>query len=94
MVKGLRVVFTPNPVSLAIYSYAVPESGTHGTVTAVHTAGGLRTYMEGPRSGLVFVRWDSDGSVCGVSLRDLKLEPAEGEPPASGVRPTVGLSQS
>jgi hypothetical protein len=77
MVRGLRVVFGPNPVSRALYSYAVPASGTRGTVTAVHTAGGLRTYMDGPGGGLVYVEWDSDGSVCGVSMRDLTLEPAE-----------------
>lgn len=78
MVQGLRVVFSPNPVASAPYSYRVPEPGTCGTITAARTAGGLRTYIEGPGGGLVFVEWDGDGLVCGVSMRDLKLEPAEG----------------
>jgi hypothetical protein len=33
MVRGLRVVFSPNPVSRMLYSYPVPEPGTRGTVT-------------------------------------------------------------
>ncbi len=77
MVRGLRVVFSPNPASLALYSYRVPERGAHGTVTAVRTAGGVRTYLDGPGGGLVYVRWDGHGLVCGISMRDLKLEPAE-----------------
>ena len=77
MVLGLRVVFSPNPVSRLLYSYRVPEPGTPGTVTAVRLAGGLRTYLGGPGGGLVYVEWDADGLVCGVSMRDLKLEPAE-----------------
>jgi hypothetical protein len=80
MVRGLRVVFSPNPVSKMLYSYPVPKEGTRGTVTAVRTDGGVRTYLHGPGGGLVFVRWDLDGLVCGVSPRDLKLEPAEDEP--------------
>jgi hypothetical protein len=75
MVQGLRVIFSPNPVSRVMYSYPVPESGAHGTVTAARTPGGLRTYVEGPGGGLVYVRWDADGFVWGISLRDLKLEP-------------------
>jgi hypothetical protein len=82
MVRGLRVVFSPDPVAGSPYSYRVPEPGTCGTVTAARTAGGLRTYIEGPGGGFVFVEWDGDGLVCGVSMRDLKLEPAEG----TGVR--------
>jgi len=31
MVRGLRVVFSPNPISRALYSYRVPEPGTRGT---------------------------------------------------------------
>lgn len=77
MVRGLRVVFSPNPVSLALYSHRVPEAGARGSVTAAHTAGGLRTYLDGPGGGLVFVEWDRDGLVCAVSMRDLKLEPVE-----------------
>jgi hypothetical protein len=79
MVQGLRVIFSPNPVSRVMYSYPVPDTGTRGTVTAARTASGLRTYVEGPGGGFVYVQWDSDGSVCGVSLRDLKLEPEEGD---------------
>ena len=77
MVRGLRVVFSPNPVSCVLYSYGVPEPGARGTVTTARTAGGLRTYLDGPGGGLVYVEWDGDGLVCGVSMRDLKLEPAE-----------------
>ena len=77
MVRGLRVVFSPNPVSRALYSYRVPEPGARGTVTAAHTAEGLRTYVMGPAGGLVFVEWDGDGLVCAVSMRDLTLEPDE-----------------
>ena len=79
MVRGLRVVFSPNPGSRALYSYRVPEPGAHGTVTAVQTAGGLRTYLVGPSGPVVYVRWDGDGLVCCVSMRDLKLEPVEHE---------------
>ena len=79
MVRGLRVVFSPNPASRALYSYRVPDPGARGTVTAAWTAGGLRTYLVGPGGGLVYVRWDGDGLVCGVSMRDLKLEPGEDE---------------
>ena len=50
-----------------------------GTITAVRTAGGIRTYIPGPGAGLVYVEWDGAGLVCAVSLRDLKLEPAEDE---------------
>jgi len=78
MVRGLRVMFSPNPATRALYSYRVPVAGACGTVTAVRTAGGVRTYLDGPGGGLVYVRWDPDGLVCGVSMRDLKLEPAEG----------------
>ncbi len=48
MVQGLRVVFSPNPASRALYSYCVPDAGARGTVTAAWTAGGLRTYLVGP----------------------------------------------
>ena len=77
MVQGLRVVFSPNPVSRLLYSYRVPDQGAHGTITAVRVAGGMRTYLDGPGGGLVYVEWDGDGLVCGVSLRDLVLEPTE-----------------
>ena len=77
MVRGLRVVFSPNPVSRVLYSYRVPEPGARGTITAARTAGGVRTFVDGPGGGLVYVEWDGDGLVCGVSMRDLKLEPAE-----------------
>ena len=80
MVQGLRVVFSPNPASRALYSYRVPDPGARGTVSAARTAGGLRTYLVGPGGGFVYVRWDGDGQVCGVAMRDLKLEPAEDQP--------------
>jgi len=35
--------------------------------------------IPGPGAGLVYVEWDGEGLVCAVSLRDLKLEPAEDE---------------
>jgi hypothetical protein len=79
MLKGLRVVFSPNPVSRLLYSYRVPEPGTRGTVTAVQTAGSIRTYIPGPGVGLVYVEWDMAGLVCAVSPRDLKLEPDQTE---------------
>jgi hypothetical protein len=79
MLKGLRVVFSPNPVSRVLYSYSVPEPGTRGTVTAVPSAGSVRTYIPGPGVGLVYVEWDVDALVCAVSPRDLKLEPDEDE---------------
>ena len=87
MVQGLRVVFSPNPASRLLYSDPAPDSGARGTVTAARTSSGLRTYLDGPGGGLVYVAWD-DGLVCGVSMRDLKLEPAEderpGQPEAAG----------
>ena len=46
-------------------------------MTATWTASGLRTYLVRSGGGLVYVRWDGDGLVCGVSMRDLKLEPAD-----------------
>jgi len=79
MVKGLRVVFSPNPASRMLYSYRVPEAGACGTITAVRVGGGIRTYMPGPGAGLVYVEWGGDGLVCAVSLRDLKLEPTGDE---------------
>lgn len=77
MVKGLRVMFSPNPASGMLYTYRVPETGARGTITAVRTGGTVRTYIPGPGAGLVYVEWDGDGLICAVSLRDLKLEPAE-----------------
>jgi len=79
MVRGLRVVFSPNPASRMLYSYRIPETGARGTITAVQTAGAIRTYIPGPGAGLVYGEWDGDGLVCAVSVRDLKLEPAEDE---------------
>jgi hypothetical protein len=73
MIRGLRVVFSPNLASNEPYPYRVPEVGAHGTITAARTTGGLRTYLDGPGGGLVFVEWDADGLVCCVSMRDLKL---------------------
>jgi hypothetical protein len=78
MVRGLRVVFSPSPDDRATWPPA-PRAGARGTVTAARTPDGLRTYRDGPRGGLVYVRWDADGLVCGVSMRDLTLEPAGDE---------------
>ena len=77
MVKGLRVIFSPNPVSRVPYSYRVPDPGAHGTVTEARTACGSRTYVAGRGGGLVYVEGEPDGLICSVSLRDLKLEPDE-----------------
>jgi hypothetical protein len=44
-------------------------------VSAGRTEYGLRTYLDGPGGGFVFVEWDGDGQVSAVTLRDLKLEP-------------------
>lgn len=73
MVQGLRVVFAPT--TQLKYPHRVPTAGAHGTVTAARTAEGFRTYLYGPGGGLVFVRWDPDGMVCAVTMRDLTLEP-------------------
>ena len=77
MVKGLRVVFAP--AADAAYEYPVPERGTRGTLTEARFGAALRTYLGGPRGGLVYVKWDSDDPVCAVGMRDLKLEPAPTE---------------
>lgn len=79
MVRGLRVVFSPSADSRSASSRSVPQAGTHGTITAARTPDGLRTYLDGPRGGLVYVEWDTDGLVCCVSMRDLTLEPAADE---------------
>ena len=76
MVQGLRVVFSPTPVSRLRY-FRAPEPGTGGTVTAARVDGELRTFLSGPGGGLVYVKWDRGGLVCGVSLRDLTLEREE-----------------
>jgi hypothetical protein len=78
MVQGLRVVFTPDPGTQ--YAHRVPEPGTRGTVTSARVAGAPRTYLYGPGGGLCYVEWDGDGLVCAVTLRDLRLEPAEDAP--------------
>jgi hypothetical protein len=77
MVKGLRVTFAPAPD--AAYAYAVPPPGTCGTLAEVRVGRAQRTYLGGPRGGLVFVEWDSDDPVCAIGMRDLKLEPAPAE---------------
>ena len=82
MVRGLRVVFSPSPEGRAVSPPSVPQAGAHGTITAVKTPEGLRTYRHHPRSGLVYVEWDRGGIVGSVSLRDLTLEPADEQPHA------------
>jgi hypothetical protein len=52
------------------------EDLVEGTVTAHRQR--PPAYLDGPGGGLVYVEGD-DGLVCGVSMRDLKLEPAEDE---------------
>src|SRR5437867_12613324 len=69
MVRGLRVVFSPNPASRMLYSYRVPEAGARGTITAVRTAGGIRTYIPGPGAGRVYVEWDGEALASAASLR-------------------------
>jgi hypothetical protein len=87
MVKGLRVVFSPDRRSRETYPYRVPDVGAHGTVTAVRADGGIRTYIPGPGPGLAYVEWEPDGLVCAISLRDLKLEPDGGGTAPAVTRP-------
>lgn len=76
MVQGLRVVFSPDRVRRSARVNGLPEAGARGTVTVGLTGNGPRTYL-GAENGLVYVQWDRDGSVSTVSMRDLRLEPAE-----------------
>ncbi len=69
---GMRVRFSPRPVSAGLYTNP-PEIGATGSVTTVPVPGGRRAYMPGPGGGLVFVKWD-DGHVQGVSPIDLVRE--------------------
>jgi hypothetical protein len=98
MVRGLRVVFSPNPVSRALCSYAVPASGTRGTVTAVHTAGGLRTYLDGPGGGLVYVEGipmaPCAACPCATSRSSQPRRRRRAEPMPSPVRAKPRVSQS
>jgi hypothetical protein len=78
MVRGLRVVFRPKLASGILYSYRVPDSGARGTVTAAQAPRACR-----PASTARAAAWStwSGTTACGVSTRDLKLEPAEDERP-------------
>lgn len=68
--EGTRVVFTPNPVSLRLYSPPTPKQGELGTVTAVSFGARHRACLPGPGGGLVYVKWDQLGTM-GVSPIDL-----------------------
>lgn len=74
MVCRLRLVSSPNATLSEPHSYPVAEAGAYRTITSARVGGGLRTYVDGPGGGLVFVERD-DGLVCGISMHDLKLEP-------------------
>lgn len=70
---GTRVVFDPNPASMALYS-THPRVGEAGTVRPVAMGGGRSAaYMRGPGGGLVYVDWD-ESRFQGVSLHDLSKE--------------------
>lgn len=66
---GTRVVFTPTPASLALYSES-PDIGEKGTVATVPLPGGRSHYLRGPGGGLVYVSWDRS-RFQGVSPIDL-----------------------
>lgn len=71
--EGTRVVFDPNPASMALYS-SHPRIGEGGTVKPVAMGGGRRAVsMRGPGGGLVYVDWD-ESRFQGVSLHDLSKE--------------------
>lgn len=73
---GTRVVVRANPAMRMIYltgGVELPIEGTAGTVTAIPTPGGRRTYMGGPGGGLVYVEFD-DGTFIGVSPHHLDYE--------------------
>ena len=70
-----------------LYSCRIPEAGARGTITAVRTGGGIRTYIPRLGAGLVYVEWDGDGLICAVSLRDLELQPGRGRMAALTTRP-------
>lgn len=74
--ESLRVVFAPNPVSLALYTRP-PAYGTKGKVIKMPLPGGRRTFLPGPGGGLLYVQWDVShlGAICrayvhGVSPSD------------------------
>lgn len=72
---GTRVVFDPNPASLALYS-THPRVGEAGTVQTVAGPGGPMRAMRGPGGGLVYVDWD-ESRFQGVSLHDLSKSVAK-----------------
>lgn len=67
---GTRVIFDPNPASLALYSTR-PRIGERGTVSTVAGPGGKMSFVRGPGGGLVYVDWDEQERFIGVSLHDL-----------------------
>lgn len=72
---GTRVVWTPNPASVLLYSNRseLPEPGELGTIQPMQVPGAGRvTSIPGPGGGLVYVKWDN-GSFFGVSRYDILL---------------------
>jgi hypothetical protein len=67
---GSRVKFDPNPASLLLYSGKVPRKGEEGTVVKIPLGGGSSHYMKGPGGGLVYVNWDTLGTM-GVAPQDI-----------------------
>ena len=80
---GARVKFSPNPVSMMLYS-SPPKRGEEGTVTTVSLGAKRAHYMPGPGGGLLYVDWDKSGQQ-GVAPQDVtkigkaKREDADGE---------------
>jgi hypothetical protein len=73
---GTKVVFNPNPASMALYSGRTPAPGSTGEVTTVPLPGGRKTCFPGPGGGLVYVDWPDVGTM-GVSSYDL-AKPSKG----------------
>lgn len=70
--EGTLVKFTPNPVSMVLYSKGhCAEPGEVGRVVSLPFPGSRRTCMPGPGGGLVYVRWAS-GCTQGTSRYDLE----------------------
>lgn len=70
---GTRVKFTPQPVSLVLYSarFCGLPPGTVGTVTKVSFGYEKKSFLPGPGGGLLYVDW-GDYSTCGVAAGDVE----------------------
>jgi hypothetical protein len=68
--EGMRVAFRPTAASANLYTDA-PPFDSRGTVVKVNVGGSRRVSIPGPGGGLVYVHWDDDGRVMGVSRLDL-----------------------